>query len=103
MWTLYHLKFKRHFKAGHGEHGSSGRSTGADGKDVFIDVPLGTVIKDTETDQLYSKLLKINKKKLSLKEVWEDEEIGILKVLPIKHQDTLNLELLQKKKNHYRA
>ena len=52
MWTLYHLKFKRHFKAGHGEHGSSGRSTGADGKDVFIDVPLGTVIKDTETDQL---------------------------------------------------
>lgn len=52
MWTLYHLKFKRHFKAGHGEHGSSGRSTGADGKDVFIDVPLGTVVKDTETDQL---------------------------------------------------
>ena len=52
MWTLYHLKFKRHFKAGHGEHGSSGRSTGADGKDVFIDVPLGTVIKDTETEQL---------------------------------------------------
>ena len=52
MWTLYHLKFKRHFKAGHGEHGSSGRSTGADGKDVFIDVPLGTVIKDTEADQL---------------------------------------------------
>ena len=52
MWTLYHLKFKRHFKAGHGEHGSSGRSTGADGKDVLIDVPLGTVVKDTETDQL---------------------------------------------------
>ena len=52
MWTLYHLKFKRHFKAGHGEHGSSGRSTGADGKDVFIDVPLGTVIKDTEAEQL---------------------------------------------------
>lgn len=51
MWTLYHLKFKRHFKAGHGEHGSSGRSTGADGKDVFIDVPLGTIVKDTETDQ----------------------------------------------------
>ena len=52
MWTLYHLKFKKHFKAGHGEHGSKARSTGADGEDVYIDVPLGTVIKDTETEEV---------------------------------------------------
>ena len=47
--TLNHLKFKKHFRAGHGEHGSKNRSTGADGTDVFIEVPLGTVVKDTES------------------------------------------------------
>lgn len=49
MWTLYHLKFKRHFRAGHGMAGGKQTSTGADGEDVYIDVPLGTVVKNTET------------------------------------------------------
>lgn len=52
LWTLFHLKFKRHVKAGHGEHGSKQRSTGADGEDQYIDVPLGTVIRDTETQEI---------------------------------------------------
>ena len=49
MWTLYHLKFKRHFKAGHGMPGGKQTSTGANGEDVFIDVPLGTLVKDTDS------------------------------------------------------
>jgi len=52
LWTLYHLKHKRHFRAGHGLHGSKSRSTGADGIDVYVDVPLGTVIRDTETNAI---------------------------------------------------
>jgi len=52
LWTLYHLKFKKHFKAGHGGHGSKSRSTGADGEDVYVDVPLGTVVRDTESDEI---------------------------------------------------
>ena len=52
LWTLLHLKFKKHFQAGHGEHGSKSRSTGADGEDVYVDVPLGTVVKDSETDEV---------------------------------------------------
>jgi len=52
LWTLLHLKFKRHARAGHGSHGSKSRSTGADGEDIYLDVPLGTVIKDTETDEV---------------------------------------------------
>ena len=52
LWTLLHLKFKKHFQAGHGEHGSKSRSTGADGEDVYVDVPLGTVVKDAETDKV---------------------------------------------------
>jgi len=52
LWTLYHLKFKRHFRAGHGGAGSKQTSTGADGDDVYIDVPLGTVVRDTETQNI---------------------------------------------------
>lgn len=52
LWTLYHLKFKRHFKAGHGAAGGKQTSTGADGEDVIIDVPLGTVIRETETQEV---------------------------------------------------
>jgi len=58
-WTLYHLKFKRHFKAEHGNDGGKSRSTGADGTDVYIDVPLGTVIKDPKTQK---KLFEITNK-----------------------------------------
>jgi GTP-binding protein len=41
---LFHLKFARHIKAGSGD-GSGDRSTGADGEDKFIEVPLGTVVE----------------------------------------------------------
>ncbi|MEY8860390.1 GTPase ObgE [Tenacibaculum singaporense] len=52
MWTLFHLKFKRHFRAEHGGDGSSSRSTGHDGADVIIPVPLGTIIRDADTDEI---------------------------------------------------
>jgi len=52
LWTLYIYKFKRHFKAEHGMHGSKSRSTGADGSDVYMDVPLGTVVRDKETNEV---------------------------------------------------
>ncbi|MCK0125172.1 GTPase ObgE [Gelidibacter sp. F2691] len=52
QWTLYHLKFKKHVRAGHGGHGSSSRSSGADGEDVYVDVPLGTVVRDFETNEV---------------------------------------------------
>jgi GTP-binding protein len=48
---LFHLKFARHIKAGSGGDGSGDRSTGADGEDKFIEVPLGTVV---ETKRLES-------------------------------------------------
>ena len=52
MWTLFHLKFKRHFRADPGGAGSASRSTGADGADVYIDVPLGTIVRDADTDEV---------------------------------------------------
>ncbi|MCB0445137.1 MAG: GTPase ObgE, partial [Gelidibacter sp.] len=64
LWTLLHLKFKRHIKAGHGEHGSSARSTGADGEDVYIDVPLGTIVKDVETDEVIFEITEDQEEKI---------------------------------------
>jgi GTP-binding protein len=51
LWTLLHLKFQKHIKAGHGAHGSGNLKTGSQGEDVYIDVPLGTIAKDAETGE----------------------------------------------------
>ncbi|MCB9173222.1 MAG: GTPase ObgE [Flavobacteriales bacterium] len=52
LWTLLHLKYKRHVKAGHGEAGGESRSTGAEGEDTYVNVPLGTIAKDPETGEV---------------------------------------------------
>lgn len=51
VWTLLPLKYRKHIKAGHGEHGSGGNRTGANGVDIILDVPLGTVAKDFESGE----------------------------------------------------
>ncbi|MEM8846543.1 MAG: GTPase ObgE [Bacteroidota bacterium] len=66
LWTLINYKFKKHFKAGHGEHGSKNRSTGADGADVYLEVPLGTVIRDTETNQVLFEITDDQEEKIIL-------------------------------------
>ena len=50
-WTLYHLKFKRHFKAENGYDGGKSRLTGANGSDIYIQVPLGTVVKNSNDEK----------------------------------------------------
>lgn len=52
LWTLLHLKYQKHIKAGHGAHGSGNLKTGAQGSDVHIEVPLGTIAKDEETGEV---------------------------------------------------
>lgn len=51
FWTLLHLKFTKHLKAEHGGAGSKQLMHGANGKDVIVDVPLGTVARDAETGE----------------------------------------------------
>ena len=51
LWTLLHLKYKKHVTAEDGVNGSAKNQTGADGKDVILEVPLGTVVKDAETGE----------------------------------------------------
>lgn len=64
LWTLLHLKYKKHVRAGHGEHGSKSRSFGADGEDVYVDVPLGTVVRDTETNDIIFEITGENEEKI---------------------------------------
>ena len=52
LWTLIHFKFQKHFRAEHGEGGGANRSFGADGKDIYLEVPLGTIVKDAETEEV---------------------------------------------------
>jgi len=51
-WTLLHLKYKKHVIADNGKGGEGGRRKGADGNDMILDVPLGTIAKDAETGEL---------------------------------------------------
>ncbi|WP_071135224.1 GTPase ObgE [Millionella massiliensis] len=55
-WTLIHLKYQRHQMAENGEGGSGAKSHGRDGKDIILDVPLGTVAKDAETGEVVAEV-----------------------------------------------
>lgn len=65
LWTLLHLKFRKHIIAKNGENGGKSLSTGKDGQDEILEVPLGTVAKDAETGEI-------------LFEITEDGETKIL-------------------------
>ncbi|MBN08849.1 MAG: GTPase ObgE [Flavobacteriaceae bacterium] len=67
LWTLYNFKFKRHFVAGNGENGSKKRSSGAQGKDLIIDVPLGTVIKNKRNNEILFEITKSNQEIIVLR------------------------------------
>ncbi len=51
-WTLIHLKYMKHIRAEHGEAGGGQLCTGKNGEDIILDVPLGTVVKDAETEEV---------------------------------------------------
>ncbi|MCD8206777.1 MAG: GTPase ObgE [Bacteroidales bacterium] len=51
-WTLIHLKYMKHIRAEHGGAGGAQLSTGKNGEDIILDVPLGTVAKDAETEEV---------------------------------------------------
>lgn len=57
LWTLLHLKYRKHIKAKHGEKGNAQLRTGSFGEDVILEVPLGTVAKDFETGKTEAEVL----------------------------------------------
>lgn len=64
MWTLLHLKYRKHIKAGHGEPGGKQRSHGADGEDIVLEVPLGTIARDGETGEFLFEITEHGERKI---------------------------------------
>lgn len=58
VWTLLSLKYRKHVIASPGVNGSANNSTGAEGEDIILEVPLGTVAKDAETGQVHFEITK---------------------------------------------
>ncbi|MDD3737808.1 MAG: GTPase ObgE [Lentimicrobiaceae bacterium] len=67
LWTLLHLKYTKHLHAGNGVGGSGNNKTGADGDDVVIKVPLGTVIRDSETGEAICEVVEDNEEHIVVK------------------------------------
>jgi GTP-binding protein len=56
MWTLLHLKYQKHIKADHGEMGGKNQKSGKEGKDMYMEVPLGTIVRDAETGEFVAEI-----------------------------------------------
>ncbi|MGJ1197274.1 GTPase ObgE [Sphingobacterium spiritivorum] len=52
LWTLLHLKYRKHIIASNGDPGGSALRSGANGKDEILEVPLGTIARDAETGEV---------------------------------------------------
>jgi len=64
LWTLLHLKFRKHVIAGDGDPGSSSTSTGKTGRDEILEVPLGTIARDAETGDILFEISKDGETKI---------------------------------------
>lgn len=67
LWTLLHLKYKRHIYASDGQAGSGSKCTGADGKDVTIEVPLGTIARNADTNEVICEVTHDNQVEILMK------------------------------------
>ncbi len=67
LWTLLHLRYFKNVHAENGEAGSGNNSTGRSGKDVIIEVPLGTIVRDEETGKLEAEILEDGQEIILLK------------------------------------
>lgn len=67
LWTLLHLKFRKHVHGEDGDPGGTAMATGASGKNDFIEVPLGTIAKDAETGKILFEITKDGEEKILMK------------------------------------
>ncbi|MDB4061184.1 GTPase ObgE [Vicingaceae bacterium] len=67
LWTLLHLKYKKHVIAKPGENGGDSNSSGKEGEDQIVDVPIGTIAKDVETGQVLFEIMEDGEEQVILK------------------------------------
>jgi GTP-binding protein len=66
LWTLLHLKYRKHIRAEDGQPGGGNNKTGASGKDEIIEVPLGTIARDAETGEVLLEITQDGEEKILL-------------------------------------
>jgi GTPase len=66
IWTLLHLRYQKHLFAENGEAGSANLSSGSNGKDIIVEVPLGTIARYDETDEFILEITQHDEKKILL-------------------------------------
>ncbi len=64
LWTLIHLKYRKHIFANNGENGAGALKTGADAEDIILEVPIGTIAKDAETGEIILEITEDGEKKI---------------------------------------
>ncbi|MBR1575789.1 MAG: GTPase ObgE [Bacteroidales bacterium] len=64
FWTLIHLKYRKHVKAENGSPGGAALMHGKNGTDIYLDVPLGTVVKEAETGEILMELVEAGEEKI---------------------------------------
>ncbi len=64
FWTLIHLKYRKHVKAENGGKGGAALMHGKSGADIVLEVPLGTVVKDAETDEVLMELVEAGEERI---------------------------------------
>ncbi|MBM3403786.1 MAG: GTPase ObgE [Bacteroidetes bacterium] len=66
LWTLLHLRYTKHVRAINGENGAKALRTGANGEDIILEVPLGTIARDSETADFYCEITEHGEEKILL-------------------------------------
>lgn len=66
-WTLIHLRYRKHIRAEHGGPGGASLRHGADGKDIYVDVPLGTVVRIAETQEIVFEITEDKQERILVK------------------------------------
>ena len=66
LWTLLHLRYTKHLKAENGEGGQGSKKHGKNGKDIVIEVPLGTIAKSADNDNISIEILNHDEEKILL-------------------------------------
>ena len=67
FWTLIHLKYRKHIKAEDGSKGGAALSHGKNGADIVLDVPIGTVVKDAETEEVLFEMIEAGEERILCK------------------------------------
>ena len=79
LWTLLHLRYTKHLIAENGGNGSGSKKHGRDGKDIIINVPLGTVAKSVDDNNIILEIIKEGEE-IEVKLIAIDEKSGKLKL-----------------------